>query len=73
MDPVQTTQDLLDVDTSMCENYDEPGVNTARLSKISMNLPTQIKYDYFYNEDLEGTSAKNVARKLLFNEQIDHI
>lgn len=40
MDPVQTTQEILDVDTSMCENYDEPGVNTARLSKISMNMPS---------------------------------
>jgi hypothetical protein len=65
-------QDLLYRETSICENYDEPGIPATQLRKITMDLPKTHHFDYYHNPEFEGASPLNGKRRH-FNSQIDHL
>lgn len=74
--PKNTTQSiLLDLDTSFCKQYDEPGVGILKLQGISHEIESTIHrdFDYSYVEEEEGTSYRNFRRKAHFNSMVDHI
>lgn len=64
--PITTSRSLIrDMDTSFCENYDEPGVPNVILGGMSMEQKSILSpsYDHKYSYELEGTSAHNIKRK----------
>ena len=74
--PKNTTQSiLLELDTSFCEKYDEPGVDINTLQGISHEIESTMHkdFDYTYAEEEEGTSYRNFRRKTHFNQMVDHI
>lgn len=74
-DPMSTTQVVLDLDTSFCERYDEAGAEASKLQTISQHLQTEQEkaFDYFYAAEEEGTSPRNLKRRILFKGHIDHL
>ena len=75
VDPVNTTQVILDQDTNFAERYDEVGVANVKLAGISQHLMEEQdkNFDYYYKVEEEGSSPKNLKRKILFRNQIDHL
>lgn len=72
---MSTTQVVLDLDTSFCERYDEAGAPASKLQTISQHLQTEQEkaFDYFYAAEEEGTSPRNLKRRILFKGHIDHL
>lgn len=75
-DPEKTAVGIIrDLDTSFCQNYDQPGVDNVYLNGISQHQQSAIHedFDYAYMEELEGVSARNNKRKYHFSTLIDHV